>query len=54
MTSNPDDFRRYTDEEVQRLLNRAAELETQGRNVPARVDGPTLEDIESIATEAGL
>lgn len=54
MTANSDPPRRYTDEEVQRLLNRAAELETHGRNVPARVEGPTLADIESIASEAGI
>lgn len=54
MTTNPIPSRRYSDEEVQRLLSRAADLESQGGNLPARVDGPTLGDIESIASEAGI
>jgi len=54
MTSNPGSSRRYTDEEVRLLLKRAAELESEGPSLPARVDGPTLDDIESIASEAGI
>lgn len=54
MTTNPRPSRRYSDDEVQRLLNRAAELETQGGNLPARADGPTLAEIEAIASEAGI
>ena len=54
MTSNPNPSRRYTDEEVKRLLTRASELETQGTPLPAKVDGPTLTDLEAIASEAGI
>jgi hypothetical protein len=54
MTSNPGSSRRYTDDEVQRLLKRAAELESEGPALPAKVEGPTLEEIESIALEAGI
>jgi hypothetical protein len=54
MTSNPDSSRRYSDDEIKRLLKRAAELESEAPALPARVDGPTLEEIESIAAEAGL
>ncbi|MGD2123078.1 MAG: hypothetical protein PVJ76_15095, partial [Gemmatimonadota bacterium] len=46
--------RHYSDEEVQRLLKRAAELESERPALPAKVDGPTLEEIESIALEAGI
>ena len=54
MTPNPGSSRRYTDDEIQRLLKRAAELESEKPALPARVDGPTLEEIESIASEAGI
>ncbi len=54
MTSDPSPSRRYSDEEVQRLLNRASELESQGLNLPAPVDGPSLAEIEAIASEAGI
>lgn len=54
MTTDPVSSRRYTDEEVKRLLKRAAELESEGPALPARVDGPTLAEIESIASEAGI
>jgi len=54
MTPNPESSRRYSDEEIQRLLKRAAELESEKPALPARVDGPTLEEIESIASEAGI
>lgn len=54
MTTDPKPSRRYTDEEVRLLLSRAADLESQGGNLPARVDGPTLDDIEAIASEAGI
>ena len=46
--------RRYSDEEVRALLKRAAELENEGRMLPASEDGPTLTDLESIASEAGI
>lgn len=46
--------RRYTDEEVQRLLQRASELESQGTALTPRVEGPTLRDLETIAAEAGM
>jgi len=54
MTPDSKPSRRYSDEEVRLLLNRAAELETQGPGLPARVEGSTLSDIESIASEAGI
>ena len=54
MTSDPSPSRRYSDEEVQRLLTRAAELESQGISLPARVSGPSLAEIEAIASEAGI
>ncbi|MBT8398712.1 MAG: hypothetical protein HKO65_02675 [Gemmatimonadetes bacterium] len=54
MTQNPGSSRRYTDDEIQRLLKRAAELESEKPSLPAPVDGPTLEEIESIASEAGI
>jgi len=54
MTSDPGPSRRYSDDEVQRLLKRAAELESQRPSLQARVDGPTLDEIESIASEAGI
>jgi hypothetical protein len=46
--------RRYTDDEVQRLLQRASELESQSSGLPTPADGPTLRDLELIAAEAGL
>jgi hypothetical protein len=46
--------RRYTDEEVRRLLQRASELESQSPRLPTPADGPTLRDLEVIAAEAGL
>jgi len=54
MTTDPKASRHYSDEEVRLLLSRAAELESQGGNLPARVSGPTLDDIEAIASEAGI
>jgi hypothetical protein len=54
MTPDRKPSRRYSDDEVQRLLNRAAELETQGPGLPMRTEGSTLADIESIAEEAGI
>jgi hypothetical protein len=54
MTSDPASSRRYSDEEVKQLLNRASELESQGALVPAKVKGPTLVELESIASEAGI
>lgn len=54
MTPKPEASRRYSDEEIQLLLKRAAELESETPALPARVDGPTLEEIESIASEAGI
>lgn len=54
MTSDPPSTRRYTDEEIRHLLKRASEIERQGTSLPARVAGPTLADLESIASEAGI
>lgn len=54
MSPNRDSNRRYSDEEVRLLLKRAAELESQAGTVPARTDGPTLADLEAIASEAGI
>jgi hypothetical protein len=46
--------RRYSDEEVQQLLERAAELEAEHRSSRTPRDGPTLRDLEGIAAEAGI
>ena len=54
MTDDHGSSRRYSDEEVKLLLKRAAELESEKRNLPARSEGPTLSDLESIASEAGI
>jgi hypothetical protein len=54
MTGDSRSSRRYTDEEVRRLLKRASELESQGPALPAPSEGPTLSDLEAIASEAGI
>jgi hypothetical protein len=54
MTSELGPPRRYSDEEVRHLLERAADLETEAPSLPATVDGPTLGELESIASEAGI
>jgi hypothetical protein len=54
MTPDSDGPRRYSDEEVRKLLERASELERKGTTLPARADGPTLSDLEAIASEAGI
>ena len=54
MTPPSGSQRRYTDDEVKRLLKRASELESQRPGLPAKADGPTLDEIESIASEAGI
>lgn len=46
--------RRYSDDEVQQLLQRAAELEAEHRASETLHDGPTLQDLEGIAAEAGI
>ncbi|MCA9739356.1 MAG: hypothetical protein R3E98_12205 [Gemmatimonadota bacterium] len=45
--------RRYSDEEVARLLKRATELQRHESAAPSR-DGLTLAELESIAREAGI
>lgn len=54
MTSPPGSSRRYSDEEVTRLLKRAAELESEAPALPARGSGTSLDEIEAIASEAGI
>ena len=54
MTSDSGSSRRYSEEEVRYLLERASEMESQGGRVPAQTDGPTLAELERIASEAGL
>lgn len=54
MASDPGSGRRYTDEEVQKLLKRASDLEREGKYHLAPADGPTLQELEAIAQEAGL
>jgi hypothetical protein len=49
MTPDNGPSRRYTDEEVRQLLERASELESQGTTLPARLTGPTLAELEAIA-----
>lgn len=46
--------RRYSDDEVRHLLGRASELETEVAKSPARIEGPTLPELEEIAREAGI
>lgn len=46
--------RRYTDEEFALILRRAAEIQARGSSVPSSRHGLTLEEIRSIAAEAGL
>jgi hypothetical protein len=54
MASTQDPSRRYSDEEVRRLLERASELESQEASLPARREGLTLAELEAIAGEAGI
>jgi hypothetical protein len=54
MSSDPGPGRRYTDEEVRKLLDRASELESESKYLTAPTDGPTLQELEAIAEEAGL
>ncbi len=54
MTTDSGSEKRYTDEEVRELLDRAAQLESQGASLPAPVQGPTLGELEAIASEAGI
>jgi hypothetical protein len=54
MTPTHDPSRRYSDEEVKRLLERASELESQGASLPATREGLTLTELEAIAGEAGI
>lgn len=53
MTDRPLPARRYSDEEVARLLKRATELQRYDPVQPTR-DGLTLGELESIAREAGI
>jgi hypothetical protein len=46
--------RRYNDDEVRRLLQRASELESRGTSLTPGEEGPTLKDLEIIAAEAGM
>lgn len=54
MAPGSDNPRRYSDEEVRGLLKRASDLESQETALPAPLQGPTLEELESIAAEAGI
>lgn len=48
------DERTYTDEEFARILKKAAELAGSPRSIARIGDGLTIEEIKSIAAEAGL
>lgn len=54
MTSDPE--RRYSDEEVATILERALASSSGGTHLPARreTDGITLAQLESVAAEAGI
>ena len=54
MATDDGSHRHYSDEEVQALLERAAQLESQGTALPAPARGTTLEELEAIASEAGI
>ncbi len=54
MTGKGGSSRRYSDQEVRELLKRAADLESEGKALPSPSRGPTLEELEEIAAEAGI
>lgn len=54
MSPDPASGRRYTDEEVRKLLERASEIESESKYLTAPTHGPTLQELEAIAEEAGL
>ena len=53
---NADPERRYTDEEVAKVLHRAVQPVSGGQNLPTRSEseGITLAQLESVAAEAGI
>ncbi|NIM50388.1 MAG: hypothetical protein GTO22_14250 [Gemmatimonadales bacterium] len=54
MTSSGNDDRRFSDEEFALILRKAAELQEGGSKPPALRTGMSLEEIQSIAAEAGI
>jgi hypothetical protein len=54
MTDTPNDDRRFSDEEFALILRKASELQEGGAKAPAQRTGMSLEEIKSIAVEAGI
>ena len=54
MSDTPDPPRRYTEEEIERILSRAAELEAEKPAPSSDPSGMTLAELEQIGSEAGL
>ncbi len=54
MTDTPNDDRRFSDEEFALILRRASEMQEGGSKPPALRTGMSLEEIKSIAVEAGI
>jgi hypothetical protein len=50
----PDDGRRYSEEEFTLILQKASELPDDGSTMPGSKSGMSLEEIQSIAAEAGI
>jgi len=54
MSDHPGPGRRFDDEEVARILERAAELQHRAPLAPPDISGMTLAQLEQVATEAGI
>jgi hypothetical protein len=54
MSDHPGPGRRFDDEEVARILERAAELEHRAPLAPPEISGMTLAQLEQVAAEAGI
>lgn len=54
MASGSDGSRRYTDEEVRELLERASEMDSRNALPSGSSQGTSLQELESIAQEAGI
>lgn len=55
MTHDPPDRRRYSDQEVKKILERATELQAQGPGgSDSSASGLTLDELQEVAREAGI